>query len=74
MSTNPYKLLRDLLPEAPLQVGIVLASDGGVATIELPGGNTVQARGAASVGSRVFIRDNLIEGTAPTLPIELIEI
>ncbi len=74
MSTNPYKLLRDLLPSPPLQVGTVDSVDGGVATIVLPGGLTAQARGSATVGQRVYFRDNLIEGVAPTLPIELIEI
>jgi hypothetical protein len=71
---NPYKLLLDLLPQAPLQVGTVLSTDGGVATIELPGGGTVQARGEAAVGDRVFLRDGVIEGLAPVLPIEVIEV
>lgn len=71
---NLYKALIGLLPARPLQVGDVIASSGGVATIELPGGGTAQARGDATVGTRVFFRDGAIEGAAPTLSIELIEV
>lgn len=74
MSTNPFKLLRDLLPEAPLLVGNVTSVNNGVATLVVPGGGTDQARGDTTVGARVFYRDGVIEGGAPTLPIELIEV
>lgn len=74
MSINAYKLLRDLLPAAPLQIGTVLESYGGVATIELPGGVKIQARGVGNVGTLVFVRDDLIEGPAPNLQVELIEV
>lgn len=74
MLRNPYRLLRELLPEPPLQVGTVLAVDGGVAAIELPGGGRLQARGQASVGDRVFVRAGAIEGEAPALPLEVIEV
>ena len=40
---------------------------GDVATITMPGGGTLQARGQATVGQRVFVRDGVIEGEAPTL-------
>lgn len=69
---NPYKLLRDLLPQTPLQVGTVLSVANGVAVIELPGGGRAIARGATAAGARVFFRDSVIEGSAPNLPIELI--
>ena len=71
---SPYKMLRDLLPEAPLQVGTVLSISSGVATVELPGGGRTTARGVATVGARVFFRDSVIEGNAPSLPIEIIDV
>jgi hypothetical protein len=71
---NAYKLLRDLLPQTPLQVGTVLSVSNGVAIVELPGGGRATARGEALVGARVFLRDAVIEGPAPNLPIEIIEI
>lgn len=74
MSRNPFRALLDLLPHPALQVGDVIAIADGVATIELPDGGMVQARGAALVGARVFFRDDVIEGPAPTLPVEIIEI
>ena len=71
---NPFKLLRDLLPDAPLQVGTVLSVTSGVAAVELPGGGRLLARGTAATGQRVFVRDGLVEGLAPNLPVEIIEV
>ena len=67
MLRNPYRVFMDLLPARPLQVGTVAVVDGDVATITMPGGGTLQARGQATVGQRVFVRDGVIEGEAPTL-------
>ncbi|MDB5777907.1 MAG: hypothetical protein JWP93_272 [Polaromonas sp.] len=74
MYKNPYTLLRELLPNPALQVGTVVSVAGGVASLELPGGGRAQARGDPTVGTRVFFRNDLIEGPAPNLPIEIIEI
>jgi len=75
MSTfNPWKALQALVAGPPLQVGTVVSVDSGVATIALPGGGVVQARGSGTAGQRVFFRDGSIEGEAPNLPIEVIEI
>jgi hypothetical protein len=71
---NPFKRLKALLPDPPLQVGEVLSFSDGVATIEVPGGGISQARGDTTVGAKVFFRDALIEGPAPNLPVEVIEI
>lgn len=67
MLSNPYARFLAMLPAKPLQVGDVLAINNGVATIELVGGGRLQARGQATVGDRVFVRDGAIEGEAPTL-------
>jgi hypothetical protein len=74
MSRNPYRVFKEIFPDAPLQVGQVTAVGGGAATVTLPGGGVLQARGAATVGQRVFVRDGVIEGAAPDLPIVLIEV
>lgn len=66
---NPYKRLIGLLPATPLQVGDVTDVTGGIATVELPGGGLLTARGAATVGQRVFVRDGVIEGIAPPLTV-----
>lgn len=64
---NPLTEFLSLLPSTPLQVGTVLSIASGTATIELPGGGRLQARGTATVGARVFVRNGVIEGAAPTL-------
>ena len=74
MSQNPYARLIALLPKRPLLVGEVVDFSNGVAVIEMPGGGKDTARGTATVGQRVYFRDGQIEGPAPTLPVELIEV
>lgn len=71
---NPYRRLLGLLPQRSLQVGTVLSISNGVATIQVPGGGRSTAMGAATVGSKVFFRDGTIEGPAPNLSVELIEV
>lgn len=71
---NAYRSLLSLLPSRPLQIGVVEAQAGGVATIELLDGTLTTARGSASVGARVFVRDGLIEGTAPSLTFSTVEV
>ena len=71
---NPYKRLIGLLPTTPLQVGDVTAVSGGVATVQLPGGGFLTARGSAAVGQRLFVRDGVIEGLAPNLTVVTIEV
>lgn len=66
---NAYKQLADLLAPGPLQIGTVQAWADGIATVALPGDALVRARGQADIGARVFVRDGVIDGPAPELPI-----
>jgi len=74
MITNLWKRLRNLLPEPPLLAGEVVAVGAYSITVELPDGSRIAARGSASVGQHVFIRDGRVESIAPALPVVLIEI
>ena len=69
MSRNVFRQFIDLLPARPLLVGTVTATDGDVSTVELPGGGVLRARGQASVGTKVFVQDGVIQGPAPDLPL-----
>lgn len=71
---NPLSDFRALFPPPPLLVGDVVSVDGHVVRVELPDGATITSRGAATVGQRVFVRDGLIEGPAPTLTVVIIEV
>lgn len=64
---NIYREFLDLMPGGVLDVGDVVAVGTGVATVELPGGGILQARGQATVGQRVFVMDGVVQGPAPTL-------
>ena len=77
MSTNLYRALRELLPESPLQVATVTAvhTATGDSTITWPGGSQQRVRGVdVAVGLNVFVRDGVIEGAAPALTLEVIEV
>lgn len=64
---NLYKQFIDLQSPKLLLVGAVAFVVNGIATINLPGGGRLQARGPAQAGQRVFVRDGAIEGEAPIL-------
>jgi hypothetical protein len=71
---NLYEQFRQLVPEPPLQAGTVVGVGSGVVTVALPGGGLLKARGNANVGQKVFVRDDAVEGIAPSLTLEIIEI
>lgn len=71
---NLYEQFRQLIPEPPLQAGTVIEIGSGVVTVALPGGGLIKARGNAAVGQKVFVRDDAVEGIAPSLRLEIIEI
>lgn len=66
---NPFAELKSLLGPAPLQVGTVTDYSAGTATVQLPDGGSILARGEAGIGESVYVRGGLIEGPAPSLPI-----
>lgn len=69
-STNLYRALRELIPDAPLQVATISAIDYGTGTsiITWPGGTQQTVRGTTvSINSRAFVRDGVIETAAPDL-------
>ncbi len=72
---NLYEQFRQLIPDPPVQAGTVVGVVGaGSVTVALPGGGLIRARGSAAIGQKVFVRDDVIEGVAPSLTLEIIEI
>ena len=74
--SNLYRALRELLPESPLLVATVVSvNPDGTSTIEYPGGNRQRVRGTdAAAGTKVFVRNGIIEGAAPALTALTIEV
>lgn len=72
--SNLFKRFQKLLPNPPLRVGTVIQYADGVATLAEVGGGIATARGEVRVGDKVFFRDNVIEGPAPDLTDEIIEV
>ncbi|MBL7091582.1 hypothetical protein [Acidovorax sp.] len=71
---NLYAEFRRLIPDAPLLVGVVVATFAGGVTVALQGGGTLRVRGDAAVDDRVFVRDGVIESLAPDLTLVEIEV
>lgn len=71
---NLYEQFRQLIPDPPLQAGTVVGVGTGVVTVAMPGGGLIKARGSAAIGQNVFVRDDAVEGIAPALTLELIEV
>jgi hypothetical protein len=73
---NQFQQFLDLVPDPALQVGTVQSVASNLAIVILPGGGLLKARGGSTdlVGQAVFVRNDVIEGLAPNLPLEVIEI
>lgn len=76
MARNLYRQFLDLLPRDPMFVGVVIAHHGdGTATLELPGGGMIRARGQeVAVGERAFVQGGAVIGEAPDLTDVTIEV
>ncbi len=74
MPENLFAQWRQLFAGGPLQVGEVTAYVDGIATVELPGGGLLHARGDTTIGAHVFVRDGVIQGPAPDLPLDSAEV
>lgn len=67
---NPFKELQELFAGGAVLVGTVTAYASGVATLTMHGGGQMRARGEATVGMQVYVRDGVIQGPAPELPVD----
>ncbi|MBF5006351.1 hypothetical protein [Diaphorobacter caeni] len=72
--SNFYTALRKILAPGVQQVGTVSAYEDGTATVDLPGGGQLRAKGQTQVGAKVFTQDSKIVGPAPDLPLYVTEI
>lgn len=73
---NLWRKFKELLPSDPLLAGAVASHNAdGTSSITLPDGSLIRARGqGVAVGLMAFVRAGLVEGPAPTLPVEVIEV
>lgn len=74
MLHNPWRQFLDLIPTAPLLIGTVTGEQGSEWRVQLLSGETIRARGGAQINQRVFVRDGVIEGAAPDLPVVHLEV
>lgn len=78
MSTNLYKRLKALLPEAPVLTGQIttLYADGTAQITQDGGSGQLRVRNPLLLasGARVYVQGDAITGSAPALPYVLIEV
>ena len=74
--SNLWAEFKRLVPGDPLQIGTVDSHNAdGTSSITLLGGGSLRARGqSVSVGQKAFVRAGLVEGAAPNLAVEMIDI
>lgn len=75
--TNPFRALKDLLPDPTLAIGTVIAihASEGASTVQYPGFVNQKVLGTSvPVGQKAFVRSNRIESTAPNLTSITIEV
>jgi len=74
MSSEHYRRLIALMPEPPTDVGEVTAVTAGGCIIALLDGSVTNAKGSASIGDWVYVKDKVIQGQAPDLLTTEIEV
>jgi hypothetical protein len=72
---NLWRQFQDLLPTSVTLIGTVVATHADhTVSVQLLDGGLLRVAGSAVEGTRVFVRDGRIDGEAPSLPLEVIEI
>ncbi len=72
---NLWRQFQDLLPTSVTLIGTVVATHvDHTVSVQLLDGGLLRAAGIAAEGTRVFVRDGRLEGEAPSLPLEVIDI
>lgn len=71
---SPIRRLQDLVASPPTEVGDIASFTDGIARVNLVGGGFVNARGVGTAGQRVYVRGGVIEGPAPSLPVDTVEV
>ena len=72
---NLWRQFQDLLPTSVTLIGTVVTTHADhTVSVQLLDGGLLRAAGIAAEGTRVFVRDGRIEGEAPSLPLEVIDI
>lgn len=72
--SNLYGLFKDLIPTDQVLVGTITSSSGDTHQVTCIDGSIVVVVGVATMNQKVFIKGGTIQGTAPDLTLETIEI
>lgn len=61
-------------PPSLVTVGLCVDAEFGSCTIELIGGSRIRVVGAGTTGKKYFIKDGRLDGEAPDLDVQFIDI
>lgn len=67
--SNVFNQLKELLAPGREEIATVVSVEDGGAVLVLPGGGLIRARGTAAVDTKVFVKEGVIQGPAPNLPL-----
>lgn len=67
--SNVFNQLKELLAPGREEIATVVSVEDGGAVLVLPGGGLIHARGTAAVDTKVFVKEGVIQGPAPNLPL-----
>ena len=71
---NSFNRLLKLIPGQPIDTGQVVAVDVDGVTVQLLTGEQIRVRGTATIGEHVYIRAGAVDGPAPDLPGQDVEV
>jgi len=67
--SNVFNQLKELLAPGREEIAAVVSVEDAGAVLVLPGGGLIRARGTAAVDTKVFVKEGVIQGPAPNLPL-----
>lgn len=71
---NSYRAIQALLSDGAVQVGEVQQSASGELVVVLDSGAKLAAKGSEPVGQRVCIKNGYVQGKAPNMTSQTIEV
>lgn len=71
---NSYRAMRQLLGDGAVLVGQVSNVSSSSLVVTLDSGAKISAKGSATLGQRVYVKNGYIQGLAPSMTSQVVEV